>query len=312
MRKILIIVLIMVILSVSYIRCYANKVNGMDNDFTCYQVKEDVFDMFLNDMTDISIVKENSYGYAKISDHGNVFFGMIGSMDAEETGYLSKEENICRLASELGLDAEIYDYCYVDPHFDDYTEVPLTLWLNTTEGIILIVIDFCPDELEGKVNVFSKFYAKLYNCEEYRKQFGLNQATVIVNDKVVEMPYAVIRNESARLCLREVMEAAGFTVDWKQESDTIFSVSVYIPGKEGYPAKLTIDETTGYMKMESLNDGDTMEYYLHIHGNRCRLINDKVVITDTQMGMLLKLYDYTDADIDIDWKKGVINIKYIL
>ena len=312
MKKIVLLIILSTILSFSFLKGYCNEENEYNNEFTCYVVEEQIFDSFLNDINNIDIIKDGYFKCLEFDKKGEyMFFYPNNHFDKSKVEYLSQPENIYKMAFDMGVEAKIIDYEFINVKLDSCFGMPLTIWLNTLEGVKFITIQMTPDGKES--NLFDNYHMELFEPDEYIYKYSLKPAIVYVNGEKIDMPYTMIRNRGAKFCLRELMEASGFKVIWNEENEKQYGLSIYIADKE-------INETNG-IKMyinksdniitdiRTLYDDESMPTLLLKYENECVYVNEKIVINSWQAAVLYNLYDSMRAT-DIDYKTGIINIEY--
>lgn len=320
MKKVLIIICIFM-LSICQFSVFAEVTN--EQSFAYYVVPNRIYDEFLSNVIDIEFLSENSIlefpekgGFIRydLSNDGSY-------VNPDIISYLSDYKNVCGIMKDAGLQSEIHDYAFISPKYIGLYYMPLSLWLNTQDGLKFAII-FRTGIMSGtEPNLFGLFKVEILEPNEYVKRCSLRNAKVFLNGNEKSFSYAKIRYEGMEIGVRELMESIGVKVKWiennnsliltldNSDNDKIIDGGLYIEFSNYDP-----NFDAYYMDIKDISTGNDItdnllskQYVL-----RCKFIDGKMVVNDDIANFLLHNFLYTNDNkmIDIDSNNNIISINY--
>ncbi len=195
---------------------------GSVHTFAYYKTPNAVYDAFLQNITDIEYLKTNSE-YCEITEFNRVFvsYGQYPhtTLNGDAAEYLSVRENFFDTMRSVGLTGEIYDYTiFTTPYIDFAANMPMSVWMNTSEGVKFATIIRTGDD---NPNFFDLFRINIYTPDEYVKKFGEHSGKAVILGEEKNFSYVKIRNEGAEIGLRELMEDLGISIEWNEDDESI-------------------------------------------------------------------------------------------
>ncbi len=284
--------------------------------FAYYKTPNAVYDAFLQNITDIEYLKTNSE-YCEITEFNRVFvsYGQYPhtTLNGDAAEYLSVRENFFDTMRSVGLTGEIYDYTiFTTPYIDFAANMPMSVWMNTSEGIKFAAIIRTGDD---NPNFFDLFRIEIYTPDEYVKKFGKRSGKAVILGEEKNLSYVKIRNEGAEIGLRELMEDSGISVEWNDDDD---SITLMCPEdiNPNWGIKMQIGEYSeqdgAFHASETLirpgtdRDGEQSEFLV-------KMIDDRTIVNNRTACYLLdwllrQNYEDPIHESSVDNEKSVVEI----
>lgn len=307
MKKFLFLQISIILLMCSCVGYCENLSDEKSTMFSCYDVSTEVFDEFLEDLNNINIIHNNSelaypneYGYLSVSG--------LFSLKKEEWRYLSDYYNVCQMLYDAGLESEVISYAFIrtwkmHPAFS----MPLTVWINTVDGVVLAEI-YKSNRLREK-NI-EGLDVTIIDKEKYIDKYRYKPAKFLINEEDLPMSYAYIRNNGALFSLRDLMEGVGVEVIWNDEDGSVFLRSdnnEYT--RQGL--KIIIDyEKNNSMTVIRLWDNYEIDWLMfNAQYFACQFIENKMIIDNNQAFFFLRFFSENDniPYITINNENSVVN-----
>ena len=179
--------------------------------FEYYELAEADFDKLIEDPStdDINEICNETNKIVKTPDNYAMTVCFNWGLSKEHLEYLSN--NVFMRDYLISLtDSEIYDFKFITTCLNSCYKMPFIIWANTSNGIRFVTFEPAWENMTK--NFIDYYHAELYTVEEFENQFRARNGKVYYNGIELTSSRAIMRNKSAMVNLRDIMEAADIQV----------------------------------------------------------------------------------------------------